>query len=407
MTAANTLRSPLDEGASETRIAASSRALADATAPRLVFIDNVRWTMIVLVLSMHAAVTYSPLGSWYYREHPAVGPLTTLFFATYQGLLQGFFMALLFFIAGYFTPPSFDAKGAGGFMAGRLRRLGLPTLLFVVALAPLTEGLANGWPAHGEWAGELARYVFEGRFLSATGPMWFCVALLVFCAAYVAIRAASRREPRRSEPGAVPDAVGVALVVAGIAIATFMIRLWQPLGSAVLNMQLCYFPSYIVMFGLGVAAHRGRWLERIGDRFAILTAGACVGAALAMWLPLLLLGGALQGRQADYSGGWHWQSAALSLWEALVCVGMSFGVLALFRARLDRQRAVSKHMSDNAFAVYVIHPPILVALALALAPLPAAPIAKFVLLWLLALVVCFGLAAPLARRVPMLGEVLT
>ncbi len=27
--------------------------------PRLIFIDNLRWCMILLVLSMHAAVTYS------------------------------------------------------------------------------------------------------------------------------------------------------------------------------------------------------------------------------------------------------------------------------------------------------------------------------------------------------------
>src|SRR4030095_14518210 len=35
---------------------------------RLAFIDNIRWTMILLGLSMHAADTYSPLGSWYYTH---------------------------------------------------------------------------------------------------------------------------------------------------------------------------------------------------------------------------------------------------------------------------------------------------------------------------------------------------
>ncbi|HEY2048499.1 MAG TPA: acyltransferase family protein [Caulobacteraceae bacterium] len=381
-------------------------ATASAPAQRLVFIDNVRWAMIVLVLSMHAAVTYSPFGSWYYRERPPVGALETLFFATYQGLLQSFFMALLFFVAGYFTPTSYDAKGPGGFMMGRLRRLGLPALFYVVALGPMTQALAFDWRGRG-LSGELDRYFASGRFLSGTGPMWFCAALLVFCAGYVVVRAASARvKPRQDADDRISGVAGVALTVAAIALSTFVVRLWQPVGSSVLNMQLCYFPSYVVMFGLGVAACRGRWLEQIGDRFAILTAGACLGVALAMWLPLLLLGGALQGRQADFAGGAHWQSAALSLWEALVCVGMSFGVLAVFRASFGRQRAFSKFMSDNAFAVYVIHPPILVALALALAPITVPPIAKFVLLWGAGLVVCFGLAAPLARHVPGLGAIL-
>ena len=33
---------------------------------RLDFVDNLRWVMIILVVSMHAAVTYSHVGSWYY-----------------------------------------------------------------------------------------------------------------------------------------------------------------------------------------------------------------------------------------------------------------------------------------------------------------------------------------------------
>src|SRR5207245_932828 len=51
---------------------------------RLDFIDNLRWVMIVLVVSMHAAVTYSHVGSWYFMEDPKPGPGTTALFATYQ-----------------------------------------------------------------------------------------------------------------------------------------------------------------------------------------------------------------------------------------------------------------------------------------------------------------------------------
>jgi len=34
-------------------------------ASRMLFIDNIRWVIIMLVLSMHAAVTYSNQGGWY------------------------------------------------------------------------------------------------------------------------------------------------------------------------------------------------------------------------------------------------------------------------------------------------------------------------------------------------------
>src|SRR5262249_4094945 len=116
---------------------------------RLLFVDNIRWTMIVLVLSMHACVTYIPFGNWYYRDplHMSFG--TTLAFAVYQSVLQAFFMSLLFFIAGYFAASSFERKGSARFVRDRAVRLGLPTLLYMLAIGPVTEYfLAGNW-GHG------------------------------------------------------------------------------------------------------------------------------------------------------------------------------------------------------------------------------------------------------------------
>ena len=91
-------------------------AASGGAITRLDFIDNLRWVMIVLVVSMHAAVTYSHLGSWYFMEDPKPGLALTAVFATYQTFLQAFFMGLLFLIAGYFVPGAFDRKGFGKFL---------------------------------------------------------------------------------------------------------------------------------------------------------------------------------------------------------------------------------------------------------------------------------------------------
>ena len=393
---------------SDETIRVNERRLSERkNQPRLVFMDNVRWVMILLVLSMHAAVTYSPLGNWYYREHLAIGPISTLFFATYQGVLQGFFMALLFFIAGYFATRSYDAKGAGSFIAGRLYRLGLPTLFFVGLLGPLTEYfVAHSWHTNQSFAHEMGLYFLRGRFLSGTGPMWFCAALLIFSAMYALVEA-SGVSAALGRPGNLQiSASGVGLTIAAMAISTFLIRIIQPMGTSLFNMQLCYFPSYIIMFSLGIAAGRAAWIEEVTDRFAWIAAGLCVGTAMLMWLPLLILGGALRGNSEAFGGGLHWQSAGLSLWEALICVGMGFGVLAGFRAWFSNQGKISKFMSDNAFAVYVIHPPILVGLALAFSGFATPAVPKFVLLWVSSALACFGLAAPVVRRVPVLGRIL-
>jgi hypothetical protein len=389
-----------------TPAAAARAATAAGPAARLAFIDNVRWAMIVLVLGMHAAVTYSPLGSWYYREHPKVGALDVLVFATFQGVLQGFFMALLFFVAGYFARGSYDAKGAGGFVAGRFYRLGLPSLLFMGLLGPITEYLANP-PLRARPLGpEIADYL-AGPILSGSGPLWFCLALLAFSLAYAAWRAARPAPVADAAPGRPPTALAVLATIAAMSLATWLVRLVQPLGSSVLNMQLCYFPSYIVMFALGLAARRGDWLRHVGDRFAFTAAGACVGVAMLAWLPMLALGGALKPDGfAAFQGGLTWQSAALATWEQLICVAMSFGVVAGFRRWGAGRGRFARFMSDNAFAVYVLHPPILVALAVAAAPVALPPLAKFVVLWAAGALVTFAVAAPLARRIPFVGRIL-
>ena len=378
-----------------------ARAMPTPPAARVLFVDDIRWTMIVLVLSMHAAVTYSPFGSWYYREHPPIDRASALFFLTYQGLLQGFFMALLFFIAGYFTPRSYDVKGAGGFIAGRLFRLGLPTLLYVVVIGPIAESISHG---RAPSASEAANYFLRGGFLSGTGPMWFCAALLIFTIGYVAWRGWARAPQSRP---VTPTGLAAVLAVVALTVSTFLVRLSQPLGSSVLNFQLAYFPSYVIMFALGIDASRGRWLETVTDRFAWTIGISCLGLAALLWPALLVMGGALSGHRDAYVGGLTWQSAGLCLWESLVCVGMSVAVLAGFRAWRAREGRFSRFMSENAFAVYVLHPPILIGLALALRPLTLSPILKFALLWGVGAVICFGLAAPIARKAPGLRRILS
>ncbi|MEO8882821.1 MAG: acyltransferase family protein [Devosia sp.] len=398
---------PTIDGYPAGSVSLAANARTDLAASRILFIDNIRWVMILLVLSMHAAVTYSPVGDWYYREHVSLGPISTVFFVTYQGVLQGFFMALLFFIAGYFVPRSYDAKGAASFMAGRLYRLGSPTMLFVVLLGPVTEYyVVHSWDTQQSFTHELGLYFAQARFLSGTGPMWFCAALLIFSGVYAGYRAIGSSVAPRPSGGRQIKAAGVMLTIAAMAVSTFLIRIVMPLGTSVFNMQLCYFPSYVIMFSLGVAAARERWIEEVADRLAWTTAGLCSGAAMLAWLPLLILGGALRGQSEAFAGGLHWQSAALSLWEALICAGMSFGVLAGFRARLSRQGRFSRYMSDNAFAVYVIHPPILIGIAILLAGVPLPPVTKFAALWVLSALACFGCAAPLARRIPILRRIL-
>jgi len=361
--------------------------------------------MIVLVITMHAAVTYSNMGRWYYTEEAPLSLGSRLFFATYQVWLQAFFMGFLFFIAGYFVPPAFDRKGARRFLRDRAVRLGIPSLLYLFLIGPATiyyllhpkqsdESFASWWGHY-----QLGAAIHQG----GTGPMWFCVALLIFCVIYVCIRVLAGRAA--SGEGWLPANRHVLLMILAIAGATFLVRIVQPIGTAVWNMQLCFFSQYVLLFIAGLHAYRHGWLERLPHGFGMRWLTLSLGGGALIWLALLLIATRMHWRTESFNGGFHWQSAVLSAWESFFCAGVCLGLIVLFREHFNTQGRLSRFLSDNAFAVYVFHPPVVIAISLALHSFLAPAVSKFAIVSAAATAITFTAAAGL-RRVPVLNRVL-
>lgn len=383
--------------------------LQNATTPgaRLFFIDNLRWTMIILVISMHAADTYSPLGNWYFTDRTALSPPTLLFFAAWQMYLQSFFMGLLFFAAGFFVPPSFDRKGPVRFIRDRAFRLGLPVLFYMFVLGPLTEFyVAHSWTSTKptSMANEWIKHIRNGEFLQENGPLWFCLALLVFSLAYVGLRARHAAVPvgdMESPPPATGKLIGFALVMAAV---TFLVRAARP--PAFLNMHFGDFPQYILLFTAGILAARKGWLPKLRYSSGIRWLAAVLPIGFAAWLAILLAGGALEKNGHTHFGGWHWQAAAICLWESFTCVALCFGLLVIFRQRFNSQGRLAKFLSANAFSVYVFHPPIVIFAARMLHFVSWHPLLKFVMLTAIGVVASFVLSASVFRRIPLLRTIL-
>ena len=99
---------------------------------RLSFIDNLRILLIVLVIMVHLAITYgAPVGDWYYQEVRA-RMIESIIYVFFIAVSQSFFMGFFFLISGYFTPGSYDRKGARHFFKDRLLRLGIPLLFYII-----------------------------------------------------------------------------------------------------------------------------------------------------------------------------------------------------------------------------------------------------------------------------------
>lgn len=374
------------------------------TAPeRLLYIDNLRLMVITFVVMQHLAVTYSGFGSWYYVEGIPLDTLSTIWFAFYESFQQAYFLGLLFLITGYFAAGSYDRRGFGPFVRGRFRRLVVPTLIYMVAITPFIEFVELGRTGT-DSAGSTGFTIID--FLSGTGVMWFAAALFLFSLLYALVRVIVPRSPpspgeRQLEPS---PARAVVLIVV-IAVSAFLIRIVQPIGTSVLNMQLCYFASYIALFFVGIVAYRNDLFARIGYRTGKRWLIGGIALGFLAWLALVIVATAT-GTTAALNGGLTWQSAAFSLWESYVAVAMSIGLIAVFRERFNRQSPLVRTLSENSFAVYMFHPPIIIAVTLLLSAVALYPVVKWAVLCLICLPLCFAATHYVFRRIPLLKNVL-
>jgi len=385
----------------DTSLGTSAATVNAHRAPRLLFIDNIRWSMIILVLSMHACDTYSPFGNWYYVDRRPTGLGTALFFGVYQSFLQAFFMALLFFIAGYFSAAAYDRKGFAPFVRDRLLRLGVPTLLYMFVIGPLTQYFLSWTWGSGGFGHQWLKHVRDGEWLSETGPMWFCAVLLLFSIVYGLIRRSGWNEPGISPGDDRASGRKLAGLVIVMAASTFLVRIGIDEGASVLNVHPGDFPQYVLMFAAGALGCRGNWMIGFPERLCIRFGASALAGSVPLIAALILFGGGLQGETQQYSGGFTWVSAGKCLWEALVCVGMGLLMLAVYRRRFDWQGPVSRWLSENAFGVYLIHPPILIGSAILLHALALNAIAKALLLTALAAAGSFAASALVLRKSPL------
>lgn len=367
--------------------------------PRMLFIDNLKSLIIVLAVLMHAAVTYSGMGSWYYKEQPEQGLISFLFFFVFQTFSQAYFMGLMFLLAGYFASVSYDRKGFKKFIKDRIIRLGAPTLLYMLVINPFMYYLIDWHKIRTEatFIEFYPRYVLSFQFIGGTGPLWFVLALLIFSIMYALFRF---NEGELNHFDKSFSSGTMMKIIFLIITSTFIIRLFQPLDTSVINMQLCYFAQYILLFSFGVHAHKNNWLLKIEYQFGNKCLLTAIVPGIIFLLIIIYLGGALEGNSDAFKGGLHWQSLAFNCWETITGVCMSVGLISWFRQNANWQNELLKKISDSAFAVYVFQAPILVLLAQAMQMLIFPPILKFLLLSMLALPISF-LVAHLIIVIPL------
>lgn len=376
------------------RICASA-PIADER-PRELYVDRLRSIMTALVVLHHTAITYGAIGGWFWYELKPSRSLSSQLLIQFCTINQAYFMGFFFLLAGYFTPASLERKGHARFLADRFSRLGLPLLAFILILGPLTVGIAHAADTGRFW--EVFPYLVQHAII-IPGPLWFAEALLIFCLVYCGWRAmfgpsliAAGRTPR-----AIPRGRTWLLTALLTGIGALLIRQIVPVGVNIAALQLGYFATYIVLFAVGISAWRYEWLRQLDWS----NAKAAIYAAL-IALPLMPAGVVLSHLASGTGGGnfatgFSWHAILYALWEPFVAWGLIAAWILLMRRYGNRPSAFWSWLNRRAYAVYIIHPPVLVGVAVLLHGWTAPAIFKFAVTGTLAITACWVIADPLVR----------
>lgn len=241
--------------------------------------------------------------------------------------------------------------------------------------------------------------------------MWFVEALLIFSVGYALWRLLSRGAPPPPPPTDIearaPGNLAIALFAVGVALVTFVVRIrarvewyWEPL-----HLELASFPNYMALFAAGVVAYRRNWPAGLTDAQG-RTWLWIAAALLVVLITLALATGALSGSlDPGVFGGLSWLSLIYSVWQQLMCMAMIIVLLVWFRRRFNHQGPLAKAMADSTYAVYVLHPLVIVPLAIVLSPIKMDMALKFILVTPLAVALCY-LAGYGVRKLPLLRNIL-
>jgi peptidoglycan/LPS O-acetylase OafA/YrhL len=393
------------------------RPPAEATRKRSLSLANLRGFAILMVLSFHSFIAYvenqpaatppfdAPPYGW--MVNPIVDAARWLGFDLYCALQYSYLMHLMFFLSGLFVWPSLVAKGARGFLAGRLLRLGLPWLLGVYLLTPLAyypvylaTAADPGWPAF--WSHWLALPFWP------SGPLWFLGVLWTFNLVIAAVYwlapqtgkvLAALSAGSRDRPGRYFLALLVLSAIAYVPLARFF-KPWQWVDFGPFAMQPSFVLPYAIFFlaGAGIGA--------LGIESGLVAQGGALARRWRLWLgaapfafiawigPTALI---VEGYAAKLPG----MAILADLGLVLTATTSSFALLALFARFADRPSPVLGRLSENAYGIYLVHYVFVIWLqyALVAAPLPAVAKAAVVLAGTLALSwATVSLFATMARR---------
>lgn len=333
-------------------------------------LSNLRAVVIVIVLAFHSCVAYLvnipktaafTKAPYTWEAFPIADAHRWLGFDIFCASQDVSLMALMFFLSGLLTGPSLERKGARIYLLDRLRRIGLPFILAVAFLSPISL-----YPAYVVRTAGADLAGFWHAWLSLpfwpSGPEWFLwqlLALNLMAVGLFAIWPSVLRVCRHFADWAGTRPLQYFGVLSGVAILAYAPLAfiyspwqWQELGP--FGLQLCRPLLYILVFFSGFALGSrgiGNGLLSIeGPLARQWLAWTCAAlVTFFVWAGLTSL------TMPDWQNAAWMPKLASVLTYPPACIAGGLFMLGVFLRFSRRRSRVLDSLSANAYGMYLVH----------------------------------------------------
>lgn len=299
---------------------------------RKVYLDNIRWATVILVLIYHVFYMFNGVGVLGGIPEAANIPA----FDRIACIIYPWFMALLFVIAGISARYALQKRTGKQFLKERARKLLIPSTLGLFFIHWVT-GYLNIKMGGGLEYMPLA-LVYPISVISGIGPLWFIQTLFIFSCILLLFRKIDKTDKVWNLCGKVnlPIILLLFLPIFGSA---------QILNMPVLTMYR--FGIYLTSFLIGYYIFSHEKAQEIIEKICIpMLCLAVIGAVFYG----LHYGG------SDYTAPDCLQSVATNLYLWIVVLA----VIGCGRKYFNREMAFTQYMTKASFGLYILHYPVLI-----------------------------------------------
>lgn len=341
------------------------------------FLDNLRYSIVLLVILYHVFYLFNSVGVITNVTIPGIPALDTLLYILYP-----WFMVVLFVISGICARYSLQRQTNKDFLKSKVRRQLIPSIAIIFII-----GWTSGWVTgqytdmFGTNSASVPGFVkYLIWSLSGIGVLWFLHELLLSEVVLVLLRKIDKQDHLWQLGGK-----------CGIFILCMLaIALWgsaQILNTPVIEVYRNGIYIFSFLAGYFILSH---------DH---------IQAQLAKWaLMLLAAGGILAVSYTTFYWGENYASMD-NLRSFLTNAYAWFGTLAVLGAGkrwFDKETKFTRYMASRSFGFYVLHYPLLALGAFAMDRLLHLPVWSMYILLPVAMVIVLPPLVALIKRIPIL-----